>query len=161
MARARDGIYLLTAPERGGLNRGDLWTLATALAFAAQIVAVTELSRLHPPARLAWLEVAGTALAMGGAAILCESPRIAWSAGFGLLLGYAAVPATALAMSWQLAAQRRLSTAKASLVLALEPVFAALASWAALGERLSLIQWTGGMLVVAGMLAAEPRDRRR
>src|SRR2546422_5505158 len=35
------GIYLLTAPDAGGLNRGDLLTLICAVCFGGQIVAVT------------------------------------------------------------------------------------------------------------------------
>ena len=160
LAAAGGGIYLVTAPETGGLNRGDLWTLGTAAAFAAQIVAVASLSRHHAPARLAWLETASTALGVGGAMVFCESPHVHWAPGFALLLAYAALPATALALWWQLVAQRRLSTAKASLLLCLEPVVAALASWAWMGERLSVTQWVGGTLVVAGMLVAEPPTLR-
>jgi drug/metabolite transporter (DMT)-like permease len=157
LAVAGAGIYLLTAPESGGLNRGDLWTLCTAASFAAQIVAVATLSRQHAPARLAWLETASAALGVALACVLWESPRIHWGPGFGLLLAYAALPATALALWWQLVAQRRLSTAAASLILCLEPVFAALVSWVWLGERLSVTQWVGGGLILAGMLAAQPR----
>jgi len=36
------GIYLLTAPDAGGLNRGDVLTLICAVCFGGQIVAVTE-----------------------------------------------------------------------------------------------------------------------
>ncbi|HXQ30085.1 MAG TPA: DMT family transporter [Gemmatimonadales bacterium] len=156
------GIYLLTAPQGGGLNRGDIWTLGTAVSFAAQIVAVTRLSRQHDPARLAWLETVGTALGVALATLLFESPRIRWSPGFDLLLAYAALPATALALWWQLIAQRRMSTAKAAMVLCLEPAFAALASWVWLGERLSVAQWVGGALIVIGMLTTEfgPLPRR-
>jgi len=34
-------------------------------------------------------------------------------------------------------------------------VFAALASWVWFGERLSALQWSGGGLILAGMLLAE------
>ena len=151
------GIYYLTAPEAGRMNRGDLWTLGTAVSFAAQIVVVARLSRRYAPARLVWLEIMATALGVAGAVLLFETPHVRWGAGFALMLGYAALPATALALWWQLVAQRRLSATTAALILCLEPVFAALASWVWLGERLSVRQWVGGAFILAGMGIAATR----
>jgi len=52
-------------------------------------------------------------------------------------------------------AQRSMSSARAALIFCAEPVFAALASWVWFGERLSALQWTGGGLILAGMVLAE------
>src|SRR5438874_1488667 len=56
------GIYLLTAPDAGGLNRGDLLTLICAACFGGQIVAVTALSRRYDARRLVFCQIATTAL---------------------------------------------------------------------------------------------------
>jgi drug/metabolite transporter (DMT)-like permease len=48
-----------------------------------------------------------------------------------------------------------MSSARAALLLCFEPVFATLASWVWLGERLSITQWIGAVLIVAGMILAE------
>ena len=152
---AGTGMYLLAAPSTGALNRGDLWTLVTALCFAGQIVAVTELSRRHDPVRLVWMQTLWTAIGAGVAATAFEEVRLEWSPGLLGALAYAAVFATALALLWQMRAQRHLSSARAALVLCLEPVFAALASWVWFNERLSALQWTGGGLILAGMVLAE------
>lgn len=149
------GIWLLTAPGAGGLNRGDWWTMLTAAAFGGQIVAVAALSRRYDAARLAWLEVAVTAAGVGLAMGLVEHPRIAWTPGLIVALAFCAVPATAVALTWQLRAQRHMSSARAALIFCAEPVVAAVTSWAATGERLSALQWAGGALVVTGMLATE------
>ena len=155
------GIYFLAAPGAGALNRGDLWTLVTALCFAGQIVAVTELAPRHDPVRLVWMQTLGTALGAGVAAALFEDVRVGWSPALLGELGYAAVFATALALLWQIRAQRHMSSARAGLLLCLEPVFAALASWAWFGERLSPLQWMGGGMILAGMVLAEiPRSER-
>ena len=156
------GIYFLTAPEAGGLNRGDLWTLITAFVFGGHIVAVTELSRRHDARRLVWLQLAGTTVGATVAAALLESVRLEWSLSLvGALLGTGVV-ATALALVWQMRAQRHMSSARAALVLCFEPVFATLASWVWLGERLSVTQWIGASLIVAGMILAEvPQTTRR
>jgi drug/metabolite transporter (DMT)-like permease len=55
-----------------------------------------------------------------------------------------------------------MSSARAALLLCLEPVFATIASRVWLGERLSLTQWIGAGLIVAGMIVAElPHAARR
>jgi drug/metabolite transporter (DMT)-like permease len=149
------GLYFLTAPDAGGLNRGDLWTLGTAVLFGGQIVAVAELSRRHDPARLVWMQTAGTAVCAALGAGLLEDARIDWNPAFAAELVYSAVFATALALLLQMRAQREMSSSRAALIFCLEAVFAAAASWIWLGERLSLAQWVGGALILAGMVTAE------
>jgi drug/metabolite transporter (DMT)-like permease len=154
------GMYLLTAPEAGGLNRGDAWTLVTAVSFGGQIVAVARLSPRHDPLRLVWMETVVTALGAGLAAASVEHVRVRWSPGLAGALGYTAVLATAVALLWQMRAQRYMSSARAALIFCVEPVFAAVASWVWFGERLSALQWTGSGLILAGMVLAElPRAR--
>lgn len=149
------GMYLLTAPEAGGLNRGDAWTLVTALCFGGQIVAVGHLARQHDPLRLVWIETACTAVGAALAAALVEDVQFRWTRELAGALGYAAVLATAVALLWQTRAQRHMSSARAALIFCGEPVFAALASWVWLGERLSVVQWAGGGLILAGMVLTE------
>jgi drug/metabolite transporter (DMT)-like permease len=156
------GIYFLTAPEAGGLNRGDLWTLITAFVFGGHIVAVTELSRRHDARRLVWLQLAGTTVGATVAAALLESVRLEWSLSLVGALLCTGIVATALALVWQMRAQRHMSAARAALVLCFEPVFATITSWVWLGERLSATQWIGAGLIVAGMILAEvPQATRR
>ena len=162
VAVAGVGIYLLTAPNAGGLNRGDLWTLITAFVFGGHIVAVTELSRRHDARRLVWLQLAGTTVGATAAAALLESVRVEWSPALVGALVFTGVVATAAALVWQMRAQRHMSSARAALLLCFEPVFATLASWVWLGERLSTTQWVGAGLILGGMILAElPRATDR
>ncbi|MGH7606672.1 MAG: DMT family transporter, partial [Gemmatimonadales bacterium] len=157
---ASAGIYFLTAPDAGGLNRGDLWTLITAVVFGGHIVAVTELGKRYDARRLVALQVAGTAVGAAIAAAGLETARIAWTPGFVAALVFTGVLATAVALLWQMRAQRHMGSARAALILCFEPVFAAMASWAWLGERLSATQWLGAGLIFIGMVLVilPPRD---
>jgi drug/metabolite transporter (DMT)-like permease len=149
------GIYLLTAPDAGGLNRGDLLTLICAGCFGGQIVAVTVLSRRHDPRRLVFWQIATTALFGALAAGLLEHPHIDWTPRFVGALGYTVLFASTICFLLQMAAQRYMSAARAALIFCFEPLFAALTSWLVLGERLSPVQWLGGALILFGMVAAE------
>lgn len=149
------GMYLLTDPDAGGLNRGDLWTLVTALSFGGQIVAVADLSRRYDPVRLVWMETVVTAVGAALAALAFERVHVRAGPALVATVAYAGVLATALALLLQTRAQRHMSAARAALIFCLEPVFAAGISWFWLGERLSASQWAGGALIVAAMLVAE------
>jgi drug/metabolite transporter (DMT)-like permease len=149
------GMYLLTAPGAGGVNRGDLFTGITAVCFGGQIVAVSHASRRYDSVRLVWMQTVVTSVGAALAALAWEDTAIHWNASFAAALAYAAVFATALALLWQMRAQQFMSASRAALIFCLEPVFAALTSWLWLGERLSVAQWTGGFLILGGMLLAE------
>lgn len=154
------GIYLLTAPDAGGLNRGDLWTLITAVVFGGHIVAVTELSRRYDARRLVLWQIAGTAVGVGIAALVLESLRFEWSLRLGAALVFTGVLATAAALVWQMRAQREMSSTRAALLLCFEPVFAAVTSWIVLDERFSALQIVGGGLIVAAMMLAALGEAR-
>ena len=149
------GTYWLTAPEAGGLNRGDMLTLATAVLFGVQIVATTSFSRRYDPLRLVWLQVAGTAVLGCAGAALFEQASIHWTGAFIWSLAYTAVGPTVVALLLQMLAQRHMSSARAALLFCFETLFAATCSWIVMGERLSAEQWLGGGLILAGMVLAE------
>jgi drug/metabolite transporter (DMT)-like permease len=149
------GTYWLTAPDGGGLNRGDILTLATAVLFGVQIVATTALSRRYDPLRLVWLQIAGTAVLGAAGATLFEQASIHWTRAFRWSLAYTAVGPTVAALLLQMLAQRHMSSARAALLFCFETLFAAACSWLVLGERLSAEQWLGGGLILGGMVLAE------
>jgi drug/metabolite transporter (DMT)-like permease len=161
LAVATLGIYLLTAPDAGGLNRGDLLTLVCAACFGGQIVAVTNLARRYDARRLVFIQVAATALVAALAAAVFERPQIHWTPRFIGALAYTVVFASTICFLLQMRAQREMSTARAALIFCFEPLFAVVTSWLVLGERLSLMQWSGGALILVGMLLAEPPASRR
>jgi drug/metabolite transporter (DMT)-like permease len=162
LALAMFGIYLLTAPDAGGLNRGDLLTLICAACFGGQIVAVGALSRRYDARRLVFVQIAMTAVLGAIAATVLERPQIHWTPQFLGALGYTVVFASTICFLLQMRAQRDMSAGRAALIFCFEPLFAALTSWLVLGERLSGLQWLGGAFILLGLVAAElPLTRER
>jgi len=154
------GIYFLTAPDTGGLNKGDLWTLITAVVFGGHIVAVSEFSKQFDAQRLVWLQLPGTAIGSLIAALLVENLRFEWSPSVALALLFLAVMSTVVALVWQFRAQREMSSARASLIFCFEPVFAAVTSWLFWGEKFSVTQGMGAALILAGMVLAVVGEAR-
>jgi len=154
------GIYLLTNPSGGGLNRGDMWTLITSVVFGGHIVAVSEFSKRFDARRLVWLQLPGTAVGAGLAAAVFEPLRLSWTGPFIGALVFTAVFSTAMALIWQMRAQRFMSSMRASLLLCFEPLFATLTSWFYWGERFSLTQGVGAGLILGGMVLAVVAEAR-
>lgn len=71
-----------------------------------------------------------------------------------LLLAIVAVP-TILAVVLYMGGIRRLGPSRAALASSTEPVFTILLSWIVLGERLTVLQTIGAVLVVGGIVLAE------
>jgi drug/metabolite transporter (DMT)-like permease len=154
------GIYFLTAPDAGGLNRGDMWTLITSVVFGGHIVAVTEFSKRFDARRLVWLQLPGTAVGTLVAALTLEQLRFAWSIGLVSAVLFLAVMATSVALVWQMRAQREMTSARASLLLCFEPVFAAVTSRLFWGESFTISQAFGALLILGGMVLAVVGETR-
>ncbi|MFQ5723331.1 MAG: DMT family transporter [Terriglobia bacterium] len=165
VAAAVAGLYFLTVPPgRFTMEKGDFLTVFCALAFAGHIVAVGRYASRYGFRGLAVAQV-GMAVAMMtvmvpvGGASGWETPVLAWTGRLGLALVVTAVLATAVAFSVQTWAQQFTSPTHTAIIYSLEPVFAALTSFAVFGERLGGRGLLGAGLILAGVLLAELRVR--
>ncbi len=150
------GLALLLRPEGGSLSVGDLLTFFCALAFAAHIVLLQAAVRRVPAVQVNALQVLVAATLALPAATL-EGFRLEPSVRLAVALVVTAGLATVAAFWALAAAQRALTAAESSVVLAFEPVAAAVVS-VALGY--DLLTWplaVGGSLVVAGVVLATAR----
>jgi drug/metabolite transporter (DMT)-like permease len=160
-AVALTGLGLMTL--RGGaaaINTGDVWILATALAYALFIVYLGEVAGKVKGTSLAMMQHIPMALLAWAWALpqvgkLAEVPLSTY-----LAIVYLAAIATALVAVVQTYAQRVVPAHVAALIFSLEPVFAALFALAILGERLGWIGWIGGALMVFAMFISELPTRR-
>ncbi len=151
------GLGFMTLTGVDGVNSGDIWVLGTALAYALYVVYLGEIAnnysaralsaiQLWPMALLAWL----WALPEWSAIATISTATI-----YAII--YLAAVATALIAFLQVIAQRVVPAYLAALIFVLEPVFAAIFAYFALGEVLGPLGWFGGGLVVLAMLVSEVR----
>lgn len=149
------------------VGAGELLTLASAVVYAGHILLTGRLSAPGEALSLSVVQmVVITALCAGAAA---------WpsgGSGFGIQLPtsghdwaallYLAVIAGALTMVLQTWAQARVEAARAAVVMAMEPVWAAAFAVALGGERPTLRMLVGGLAILGAMYLVEvaPRFRR-
>jgi drug/metabolite transporter (DMT)-like permease len=145
------GLFLLTGADLG-LGKGEIWTLACALAFAIWIVYQgAYVNRLHP--------VPFMTVQMAVLVVLClpataeqglgEMTSLVW---FAVL--FTGIACSAIALSLQLWGQKRIAPSRAALILLSEPVFAGIAGYVD-GERLGAIELVGATVILAGIVIAE------
>ena len=175
IALASAGFFLLTFPAGGGpLAAGDLWVGAGGVVFAFYGVELAERAGRHDAL---WLTAIQLAIVVAVAASLrtlvhsgailsrttvaaLEARRIPWEGSFPssvLYLGSLCTLGGFLGWTW---AQGRMSAIHGAIILALEPVVAALLAAWLLGERLGARGIGGGVLVLAGILVSETRLAR-
>jgi drug/metabolite transporter (DMT)-like permease len=159
---AAAGLYFLTVPATGDahLNRGDVLTFFAALSYAVHIILVGDYAREHSAAALSVLQVLACAVmawitAIGADAIRWQPMRFHSTSQLWIGIAVCAVFATAVAFSLQLWAQQFTTPSHAAIIFTLEPVFAVITSYWALGERLGTRSIAGAALVLVGILAAE------
>jgi drug/metabolite transporter (DMT)-like permease len=148
------GLALLTYKPGFETNFGDMITLVTAASFALQIIFIGEYVKtrnLHAliTVQLGVVAIIGMVLAgLTGPRITAQAvPAILFLAFFATFFGF-------IAQAW---AQKRVAQVKAGIILAMEPVFAALFSYVTAAEQFSAMQIAGSLLILAGIMLASTK----
>ncbi len=156
VAVAAVGLGLLTLQgDWFRVNRGDVWTLACAAAFAAHMLAIGHYAPKYGFQPLALSQIAVAAALSGASFWWVEPAYVKWSGALIFALGVTGLLATALAFSAMAWAQQYASPTRTALILALEPAFAALTSFLWAGEVLSARASAGALLILAGIVLVE------
>ncbi|MEE9275829.1 MAG: DMT family transporter [bacterium] len=156
-AAALSGLYLLSGADFARTGLGDLRALACAAVFALHIVCLGAFGGRLAPLRFFTLQVAAAAALALLAALALGGP-VRWSGEVLTALLVTGLLATALAFYLQTWAQRRLETARASLWLLTEPLFALGFGLALLGEVPPPLALAGAALTLAGVAVSEARE---
>ncbi|HEU5278859.1 MAG TPA: DMT family transporter [Gaiellaceae bacterium] len=153
------GLALLSGVDAGSAS-GDLLVLASTAAQALQIVGVERFAARYDAVALTFVEMLTAFIAFLVIALALGDLSVphGWTVWGALLV--TGVFASALAYLIQVWAQRRMSAARIALVFSLETVFAGLFGYALAGDRLGLPGWGGCVLIMAGIVLAEPATAR-
>ncbi len=163
IAVATAGMALLTVPsmQRGiQLNRGDLLTIACAVAFAIHLLVLGYFSQRERFEAVALGQIACAAV-LSTLSLALQPPVARWNGNVIFAVLLTAIFATALAFALQTWGQQYTTATRTALIFALEPVFALATAVSVGGERLTLGEVSGGTLILAGILAVELKPATR
>lgn len=150
------GTYIMSGARDVELQAGDLWVISSTLFWAGHVLLVGFIaSRTRAPLVVATVQffVCGLlGLIFGG---LVEHPGITDFKGAIFGIGYVGIFSVGMAFTLQVVGQRYTQAADAAIILSSETVFAALAGFVFLGERLSFLQMSGAGLILLGIMAVE------
>lgn len=157
IALAFAGLILLAGPKAGhiGLSTGEMATLLSAVAIAAEIILISRFAAGVDSRRVTVVQLLAAglfslaAMPLAGEGVPAFSP--VWLvAGVGLGLASTLIQ---LAMNW---AQKTVSPTRATVIYAGEPVWGGIVGRIA-GDRLPALAMLGGVLILVGVLVSELR----
>ncbi|ALV92775.1 MULTISPECIES: DMT family transporter [Pantoea] len=155
------GLVLVAGPQDGSLtlNAGEIATLLSTLAIAAEIILISRYAGEVDVRRVTLIQLmvasacAFVFMIPNGESVPTLSAPLLFSA-LGLGAASALIQVT---MNW---AQRSVSPTRATVIYAGEPVWAGVVGRIA-GERLPAAALLGGALIVCGVIVSELRLRRK
>ncbi|KAA6103845.1 MULTISPECIES: DMT family transporter [unclassified Pantoea] len=155
------GLVLVAGPQDGSLtlNAGEIATLLSTLAIAAEIILISRYAGQVDVRRVTLVQLlvasacAFVLMLPNGESLPTLSAPLLFSA-LGLGAASALIQVT---MNW---AQRSVSPTRATVIYAGEPVWAGVVGRIA-GERLPAAALLGGALIVCGVIVSELRLRRK
>jgi drug/metabolite transporter (DMT)-like permease len=155
------GLVLVAGPQDGSLtlNAGEIATLLSTLAIAAEIILISRFAGQVDVRRVTLVQLmVASACAFvlmipnGESVPMMSTPLLLSALGLG-----AASALIQVTMNW---AQRSVSPTRATVIYAGEPVWAGVVGRIA-GERLPAAALLGGVLIVCGVIVSELRFRRK
>lgn len=149
------GTVVLAAPSLSGSSEvvGIVSMVASALAWAFGTVFMkwADFSRVRP-VMLVGVQLVMSALVLGPLALAVEGTAdTEWTAGLFVPLAYASIPANAVTFALLATVVARATPTQAAATAYLVPVFGVFFGWLLRDERLGLVEWAGGALVVTGV----------
>ena len=151
------GLFLLCVPigERMALNKGDLLVLGCAFCFTGQILAVDAYAPRVDPIRLSRDEFLVSGILGLLLSLFCETitPEGILKALPAIL--YAGIVSGAIGYTLQILGQRDTNPTLASLIMCLESVFSVLSGTLVLGERMSVREALGCVIMFSAVILSQ------
>ena len=154
------GLYLLSCMGAAGINKGDIFLMGCALAFAVQITCIDRLAGALDGLRLNCIQSLVVTVLSVPFMLLTETVDAGNILQCWLPLGFAGILSMGVAYSLQIVGQQHLEPTTASLIMSLESVFAALGGWWLLNERMTSWELLGCGLVFAAVVISQLPERK-
>lgn len=151
------GLLMLSWQSPWTLNIGDLLVVICSIFIGLHILGLDAFTKGYDGRALTFVQIATmTAWCCLGSLIFepVSWPQ-QWTGSLIFAFLITSVFATAYAFWAMTTFQNRTTPTRAALIYTLEPVFAAIFSIWLAGDRLTMVGWAGGAMIVIGMIVAE------
>jgi len=149
------GMYLLCMNGSFYLEIGDALMILSALGFSVQILAVSRYSKRIDPVKLTLAQFIVEAMLATIVMIVLERPGLSSIHSALPAILYAGIFSSGIAYTLQSLGQKSLNPAIASIAMCLESVFGTLSGWIVLGQKLSLREATGCILMFVAIVLTQ------
>ncbi len=155
------GMYMLCFSNGiKGLYWGDLLVLLCAVCYTVHVMVIDAFSK-QDGIYLSFIQFAVTTVLTTVAMFIFEEPTVEMIKLSWLPIVYAGIMSGGIAYTLQILGQKTAEPTVASIAMSLESVFAALAGWIILKERLSTIELIGCALVFASVIFAQIEFKKK
>lgn len=163
VAMSFGGMWLLAGGTLGGIQRGDLLIAISAFFWASHGIIVARAARHSRPVTFSAIQFAAVAALGLTGAMLFEPISLGALVAAWREIAYVGLMSSALTFTLLAIALKYTPPTEAAIIVSTETLFAALAAYILLGERLSLVGWCGAGLILAAVLLVQagPMLQRR
>ncbi len=156
IAIALAGFRLLCIKQDIGISSGDLLVFFGAIFFAVHITVIDCFNQKNTDGVLmSCIQFFTAGLLMLICMFIFEKPTIPNIMGAGGTILYAGILSCGVAYTLQILGQKHTNPTLATMLMSLESVFAALSGWLILGEKLSIKEFIGCVLIFAAVILAQ------
>lgn len=155
------GLWFLNYNSSFIFNFGDFLVLLCAVSFAMHIISVGLYTRKVDYVLLVIVQLTTVFVLSFLMALFFERPGIHlyYPSGVWWSIILTGIFATALAFYMQNKFQRYSTATKTAIIFSGEPIFAAIFAYLLLGEKVGLIAWIGGLLIIFGMIISQREEK--
>jgi drug/metabolite transporter (DMT)-like permease len=155
------GTWLLGGGAAGSLSPGDRLIAAGAVVWAVHVIVTGKAATDNRPMLFTCLQFALVTLVSVIVAAATETVTLDALQRAWLEIAYLGLASSAFTFTILIMAMRHAPPAEAAIIVSMENLFAALFSALVLGERLSLLSWSGAALIVLATLLVQLAPQRR
>jgi drug/metabolite transporter (DMT)-like permease len=146
------GTWLLGGGTLSAFSQGDQLVALSALFWAIHVVITGRASPHGRPIAFTAIQFACVGILAALGAALFETTTLQGLAGAAVDIAYVGLLSSALTFTLLTVALQHTPPSEAAVIVSLETVFAALAAYVVLGERLPAIGWVGAALILLATL---------
>lgn len=155
VAMALVGLYLLCITDGFSIGKGDILVLICAVLFSLHILIIDYFSPKVDGVKMSCIQFFICGVLSAIPALIFEHPQLsAFHGAWGAIL-YAGVMSCGVAYTLQIVGQKNMDPTVASLILSLESCISVLAGWIILGQKLSMREIIGCVVMFAAIVLAQ------